>query len=165
MADSTENIEELDIGTIPSQQGENQRVIFEPFGTAVTADEIRARLSTSLYKQLSENSDDTVLRAVNRAEIRASAIFRYLSVPFNLDDTTQREIVLILSIYELHIALGHEEAGREYRILARDMIIAAYGKYPDSEDDSTPAIQAGTLAVQAKEKRRFGSYRHALDLM
>lgn len=165
MADGA-NLYPIDITDIPVQtatgQTENPTTMFEPFGTAITADEIRARLSTSLYKQLSESSDDTTLRAVQRAQIRAGAIFRYLAVQFDLDNKVVREIVLLYTVYELHIALGHEEAGREYRILAKDLIIAAFGKFPDGEDDSVRTVQTGVAVAKPKQHARFTDYRRAL---
>lgn len=167
MADTT-GIEQDDITDIPSQtsgQSENPQLLFEPFGTAIKADEIRDRLSASLYKQLSESNDDTTLRAVIRAQVHAGAVFRFLSVPFNLDDKIVREIVLLYTVYELHIALGHEEAGREYRMLAKNLIIAAYGKFPDSEDDSVRIAQTGVAVACPKKPGRFRDYHHALERM
>lgn len=168
MADGT-NLDPLDISGIPAQtatgQTENPATMFEPFGTAITADEIRSRLSASLYRQLSESSDDTTLRAVSRAEIRAGAIFRYLNVPFNLEEKVVREIVLLYSVYELHIALGHEEAGREYRMLAKDLIIAAFGRFPDGEDSSVRTEQTGVSVARPKKPARFSDYRRALRRM
>ena len=168
MADGT-NLDPLDISGIPAQtatgQTETPATMFEPFGTAITADEIRSRLSASLYRQLSESSDDTTLRAVSRAEIRAGAIFRYLNVPFNLEEKVVREIVLLYSVYELHIALGHEEAGREYRMLAKDLIIAAFGRFPDGEDSSVRTEQTGVSVARPKKPARFSDYRRALRRM
>ena len=168
MADGT-NLDPIDITDIPAQtatgQTENPATMFEPFGTAITADEIRSRLSASLYRQLSESSDDTTLRAVSRAEIRAGAIFRYLNVPFNLEEKVVREIVLLYSVYELHIALGHEEAGREYRMLAKDLIIAAFGRFPDGEDSSVRTEQTGVSVARPKKPARFSDYRRALRRM
>jgi hypothetical protein len=154
-----------DIPTQISEQSENPHIMFEPFGTAIKADEIRDRLSVSLYKQLSESSDDTTLRAVLRAQIHAGAIFRFLNVSFDLDDKVVREIVLLYTVYELHIALGHEEAGREYRILAKNLIIAAYGKFPNATDSSVPLVQVGVAVAKPKKCKRFGSYQKALERM
>ena len=171
MAD-TLGIEELNLESgiedIPTQtpvQAENPALLFEPLGKAIKADEIRNRLSASLYRQLSESSDDTTLRAVSRAQIYAGAIFRFLSVPFNLDDRIVREIVLLYTVYELHIALGHEEAGREYRMLAKNLIIASYGKFPDSEDTSAATVQTGIAVARPNKPRRFGTYSKALERM
>ncbi len=165
-------MEELDIESgiadIPAQtpeREENPALLFEPFGTAIRADEIRDRLSASLYRQLSESSDDTTLRAVSRAQIYAGAIFRFLSVPFNLNDRIVREIVLLYTVYELHIALGHEEAGREYRMLAKNLIIASYGKFPDSEDTSAATVQTGVAVAKPKRPGRFCNYAEALRHM
>jgi hypothetical protein len=127
---------------------------FSPFGETITPEEVAQRLSKNLYDQLSEESDDTVRAAINRASIYIGSVLRRLSVPFNLDDNIVREVVLIYTVYELHIALGHEEAGREYRIKAKDIILAAWGDFPDSE--SAPEKGAAAfVAVPKKRKTRF----------
>ena len=57
------------------------------------------------------------------------------------------------TIYELHIALGHEEAGREYRIQAKNMIIAAYGSFPDSDSQQTAAESGGAVVTSPRNPR------------
>jgi hypothetical protein len=130
-------------------------VTFAPFGTPVTAEEVRKRLSPNLYDQLSEKSEDTVANAVARAEIYVGAILNYLKVRLDLDAPVIREIVLMQTVYELYMALGHEEAGREYRIQAKNTIVAAFGSFPDSDTAApeTPAVAA--VAVPPKTKMRF----------
>jgi hypothetical protein len=132
-----------------------QAVAFTPFGTPITVEEMRKRLSRSLYDQLSEKSDDTVTDAVTRAEIYVGAILNYLGVRLDLDAPVIREIVLMQTVYELHMALGHEEAGREYRIQAKNTIIAAFGSFPDSDTavPERPAVAA--VAVPPRVNRRF----------
>ena len=130
-------------------------VPFAPLGSPVTADEIRARLSESLYEQLSEGKDETVMQAVNRAMIYIGAVLRRFDEPYNLDDKIVRELVLIHTIYELHIALGHEEAGREYRMKARDIILARYGSYPDAEKESDTGPADGAIRVPKDSMRGF----------
>jgi hypothetical protein len=124
---------------------------FTPFGTAITVEEISERLSASLYAQLSENDDSRTMAAVQRAQVYVASVLRRLNVSFNLDNKAVREVVLIHAIYELHIALGHEEAGREYRLKAKDIIIAAWGEFPDT-DNATAAPSA--IAALARPKRR-----------
>jgi hypothetical protein len=53
------------------------------------------------------------------------------------------------------MALGHEEAGREYRIQMRNTVIAAFGPFPDSDTivPERPAVAA--VAVPPKPKARF----------
>jgi hypothetical protein len=132
-----------------------QAVIFAPFGTPITADEVQKRLSRNLYDQLSEKSGDTVTNAVSRAEVYVGAILHYLHVRFNLDAPAVREIVLMQTVYELHMALGHEEAGREYRIQAKNTIVAAFGSFPDSDTAAPERPAVAAVAVPPKAPRRF----------
>ena len=147
-------MDELDITDIPAVKPFPDGAAFSPFGEQVTPDEIRQRLSNNLYIQLSENTDEVTTAAINRAKIYVGAILRRLKVPYDLDDKMVREVVLIHTIYELHIALGHEEAGREYRLKARDIILAAWGEYPDT-DNAAPEKAAAAAVVKPKQKRGF----------
>ena len=143
-------MDELSIAGIPAAKPET--AAFAPFGDPVTPEEVAARLSPNLYRQLSDGSDETVREAITRAGIYAGAVLRRLRVPYDLGDTVVREVVLIHTIYELHIALGHEEAGKEYRIKARDIIRAAWGDFPES--DSPP--ERGAAAAVAVPPKRTG---------
>lgn len=133
-------------------QEKNEAVLFAPLGNPITAEEIRARLSESLYDQLSEGKDETVMQAVSRAQIYIGAVLRRFDAAFNLNDKVVRELVLIHSIYELHIALGHEEAGREYRLKARDIILAAYGSYPDADTQNDSGLPCGAIRVPSETR-------------
>lgn len=119
-------------------------------GTPITANEVQARLSSRLYDQLSEGSSDTVVRASERAVLHVAAIFGRLGLALNLDDPVGREIATLFTIYELHLALGNEEAGREYRLKAKDLIIAAYGEYPEAEKPATESPALGALTIPAR---------------
>jgi hypothetical protein len=130
-------------------------VIFTPFGTPVAAEEIRKRLSRNLYCRHSEKSADTSANAVSRAEIYTGAILKYLRVRFDLDEPVIREIVLMQTVYELHMALGHEEAGREYRTRAKDTITAAFGSFPEGDTAAPEKPVAAAAAVPAKTEGRF----------
>jgi hypothetical protein len=132
-----------------------QAVAFAPFGTPVTVDEVQKRLSRNLYDQLSEKSGDTVTNAVSRAEVYVGAILKYLRVGFDLDAPVIREIVLMQTVYELHMALGHEEAGREYRIQAKNTIVAAFGSFPDGD---TAAPERPAVAAVAVPRIRVGRF-------
>ena len=123
---------------------------FSPFGEPVTPEEVSSRLSENLYTQLSDGSDETVVNAITRAGIYIGSVMRRFRTPFNLDNRVIREVVLIYTIYEMHMALGHEEAGREYRVKARDIIRAEWGDFPDS---SSPP-EKGTAAAVAKPPQR-----------
>ena len=141
-----------DIPSVTPPELEAVMDTFNPLGDPVTPEEVRARLSENLYKQLSDGSDDTVWGAISRAVIYMGTVLRRLSVPYNFNDSVVRECVLIHTIYELHIALGHEEAGKEYRIKARDIIRAAWGDFPEA--DTAP--EKGTAAAVAKPLPRKG---------
>jgi len=146
-------MEELGIENIPSEPpAELEAVLatFNPLGEPVTPVEVAERLSANLYTQLSDGSDNTVWGAISRAVIYVGAVLRRLNVPYDFDNKIMREIVLMYTIYELHIALGHEEAGKEYRIKARDIIRAAWGDFPES--NSPP--EKGTAAAVAKPPKR-----------
>jgi len=127
---------------------------FAPFGEPVTPEEVAGRLSRNLYAQLADGSDDTVRDAITRAQIYAGSVLRRLHIPFNLDDKVVREVVLIHTVYELHIALGHEEAGKEYRVKAKDIIRAAWGDFPEA--DTAP--EKGAAAAVAVPQKRKGAW-------
>jgi len=143
-------MEELGLAGIPAEKPP-LAAAFSPFGEPVTPEEVAMRLSKNLYGQLSEESDDHVLSAIGRAELYVGAVMRRFNATYDLDDKIIREVVLIHTIYELHIALGHEEAGREYRTKARDIILAAWGNFPDSE---TPPRKSAAAAVAVPPKRK-----------
>lgn len=141
----------LEIGGIPAE--DNGKAGFEPFGKEIAVDEVARRLSHNLYIQLSEDSDQFVLDAVERAQIYVGTVLSYLGVTINLDDRLHREIVLMQSIYELHMALGHEEAGREYRLQAKNTIISAFGAFPDSDNQPAARTSAAALVRPAMNPR------------
>lgn len=138
-----------DINDIPSVNPAEKQVIFEPFGEAVTVEEVSKRLSNNLYRQLSEDSDQFVLDAVSRAEVYIGTLLAWKKASFNLDNRTIREIVLMQTLYELHMALGHEEAGREFRTQMKNTFIAAFGSFPDSDNlgkvEQAPATAVAVL--------------------
>jgi hypothetical protein len=147
--------EELPLDGIAAPASSRQAVAFTPFGAPVTPEEVRERLSPNLYDQLSEKSEDTVTGAISRAEIYAGAVLKYLGVRLDLDAPVIREIVLMQTVYELHMALGHEEAGREYRIQAKNTIIAAFGSFPDSDSAAPERPAVAAVAVPPRVNRRF----------
>lgn len=141
-----------EIGNIPPKPVAEE-IPFAPFGTPITAQELKDRLNESLYRTLSDDDDAVTLRAVERAQVYVGSVLSYLGKSLNLDDKVVREIVLMHTIYELHIALGHEEAGREYRIQAKNMIIAAYGSFPDSDSQQTAAESGGAVVTSPRNPR------------
>lgn len=140
------------IDDIPMES--EQEAEFRPFGTPVTADEVAQRLSRNLYVQLSDGDDRTVLDATSRAEVYIGTVLGYLGRTLDLDDRVMREIVLMQTVYELHMALGHEEAGREYRIQAKNTIVAAYGSFPDSDASVRPDPGAAVVRPPENPRRR-----------
>jgi len=143
-------MDELGITDIPVEKP-RETAAFAPFGEPVTPEEVAQRLSQNLYAQLADGSDDTVRDAITRAGVYVGSVLRRLRVPFNLDDKVVREVVLIHTVYELHIALGHEEAGKEYRVKARDIIRAAWGDFPEA-DTAPEKGAAAAVAVPPKRK-------------
>ena len=120
-------------------------------GAAITAAEVQSRLSGRLYDQLSDGDPTTVIRASERAVLHVAAIYSRLGLALNLDDPVSREVALLYTIYELHLSLGNEEAGREYRLKAKDMIIAAYGDYPEAEKPTGEKPAIGAITVPEKK--------------
>jgi hypothetical protein len=127
--------------------------ISEIKGSPIAPAEVASRLSGSLYEQLSDGSDDTVVRASERASIHIAAITARHGKTLDLDNTVMREIVLLMTIYELHMALGHEQAGKEYREKAKDLIIASLGDFPES---GNPVGGQPPLGAIHKPKRPYG---------
>jgi len=144
-------MEELGVTGIPVEKP--QTAAFAPFGEPVTPEEVAQRLSRNLYAQLADGSDDNVRGAITRAQVYAGSVLRRLHVPFDLDDKVVREVVLIHAVYELHIALGHEEAGKEYRVKAKDIIRAAWGDFPEAD---TAPEKGSAAAVAVPQKRKGG---------
>jgi hypothetical protein len=59
------------------------------------------------------------------------------------------------TVYELHMALGHEEAGREYRIQAKNTIVAAFGSFPDNDTAAPERPAVAAVAIPQRVDRRF----------
>ncbi|MGP1587274.1 MAG: hypothetical protein ACTTHG_02905 [Treponemataceae bacterium] len=150
-------MEELSISGIFAKK--NKEVIFEPFGNDITTEEVSDCLSENLYQQLSDGSDEKVISAINRAKIYIGTVLSYLGVSLNLDDKIIRQIVIMQSIYELHLALGHEEAGREYRIQAKNTIIAAYGSFPESDKGRCDISCAAVCSGKKFDNQKFWKAR------
>jgi hypothetical protein len=132
---------------------EQLAITYTSNGSPITAAEVSARLAPSLYAQLADGDDSSVIRAAERATIHIGTIAARHGRPLDLDDTVMREIVLDMTIYELHMKLGHEEAGREYRIKAKDLILAAFGDYPESGSAQDARVPVG--AVKTAHRRIY----------
>lgn len=144
---------EFGLDGIPTQKNAQRQIPFAPFGTPVTTEEVGKRLSNNLYKQLSDGDEDFVESAIARAQVYIGTILSWLKVQFDLDNGTVREIVLMQTVYELHMALGHEEAGREYRTQMKNTVIAAYGSFPDSESNETTKNTAASVITPPPSPR------------
>ncbi len=118
-------------------------------GAEIKPSEVRDRLSASLFEQLRDGSDQTIVKAVNRALIHAQSVFAKGSGTLDLDVVLHREIVLNLTLYELHLALGHEEAGREYRIKARDLFDATLEVDLGAGEDAAPVASVNVPSLPA----------------
>lgn len=137
-----------------------QPVSVSVFGTAITQQEVEKRLSRNLFKQLSDSSESSVPDAINRAQIYVGTILKGFGVRLNLDDDVIREVVLLNSIYELHMALCHAEAGKEYRDRAKDLILVTWGEYRDADRPEAGKVSGGSV-FRAKHS---GKYRRALEM-
>lgn len=126
-------------------------VPFAIAGAPIAPPEIQDRLSANLYAQLSDGDDATVVRAAERATIHVGAIAARLGKTLNLDETVAREIVVLFTIYELHMALGHADAGKEYRMKAKDLIISTFGNFPEA---GTPVEAPQAAAAVVTPARR-----------
>lgn len=144
---------EYGIDDIPAVTPQDKDTDFSPFGRQITADEVSDRLSENLYRQLSDNSEKFVLDAVTRAEVYIGTLLSWKNTSFNLDNRTIREIVLMQTLYELHMALGHEEAGREFRTQMKNTFIAAFGSFPDSDNTTVEQAPAAAVAVPQKNPK------------
>ncbi len=122
---------------------EDEKIVemYKTQGRKIEIKEIRGRLSSAIFEQLRDGSDNTILRAINRALIHADTVFRKLEKTLDLDNSTYREIVLNLTLFELHLALEHPEAGREYRKKAKELLDATL------EVDSGAGEEAAPVAV------------------
>ena len=73
----------------------------------------------------------------------------------------QQEIVLMQTLYELHMALGHEEAGREFRTQMKNTFIAAFGSFPDSDNSGKVEQAPAAQVVVPPRNPNHGKYQWA----
>lgn len=116
----------------------------------VLVSEVQARLSHNLYQQLSDGSEEFVLEAMKRAKVELSSVLDWLNVFLDLEVPVQREAFLHLTVYHLHLALGHEDEGTEYRAMAKSLIANAYGNYPA---ESAPSAPSGGVVLSSVNPR------------
>ncbi len=150
-------MDELPIDDVTSVK---ETVKTDAFGTPVTPLDIESRLEENLYQALSDGNDETVLDRINSAQIYVGAILRNFGVDFNLDDSIIRELVILNTIYEMHLSHGHEEAGKEYRYRAKDIILVTWGDYKDNETQTVSNVQTLTVSTP----RKGSPYRRAFDI-
>ncbi len=130
---------------------EERSVALQVIGSAITAQEIKDRLSSQLYTQLTSDDDAVTTRAAQRAVIHVGTIAARLGKVCNLDDQVIREIVQQWTIYEMHMALGHAEEGKEARLKAKDLIIATFGAYPDNEKETSAPAQVAAVTTEPRK--------------
>lgn len=116
----------------------------------VLVSEVQARLSHNLYQQLSDGSEEFVLEAMKRAKVELSSVLEWLNIFLDLEVPVQREAFLHLTVFHLHLALGHEDEGTEYRAMAKSLIANAYGNYPT---ESTPSAPSGGVVLSSGNPR------------
>lgn len=121
-----------------------------PSVDGVLVSEVQARLSHNLYQQLSDGSEEFVLEAMKRAKVELSSVLDWLNVFLDLEVPVQREAFLHLTVYHLHLALGHEDEGTEYRAMAKSLIANAYGNYPA---ESAPSAPSGGVVLSSVNPR------------
>lgn len=149
-------MEELDISGLYVH---NEPISTNAIGTPITSAEVADRLNDNLYTQLSDDDDNTTLERIKSAEIYVGSILRKFGVKFDLDVDVIREIVVLNTIYEMHIAHGHEEAGREYRSRAKDIILVTWGDFKDSENSTSAKLPTGAVVVSKPSR-----YSHAFQI-
>lgn len=128
-----------------------------PSVDGVLVSEVAARLSHNLYQQLSDGSEEFVCHAMRRAKVELEAVLSWIGVSIDLDVPVQREAFLHLTVYQLHLALGHEDEGAEYRAMAKSLIANAYGNYPAD----TPATAPSSGVVLGNPSPRHGQLSRA----
>ncbi len=116
--------------------------------------EVAARLGHNLYEQLSDGSEEFVLEALRRAKVELDSVLGWLGVPVDSAVPVQREALLYLAVYQLHLALGHEDEGNEFRRMAERLVASRYGSYPgDGENSSSAGIAAGVVVAPPASPR------------
>lgn len=138
---------------------EEEPLPIPPSVDGVFPSEVAARLSHNLYEQLSDGSEDFVIEALKRARIELGSVLEWLAVQVNLDVPAQREALLNLAIYHLHLALGHEDEGAEFRNMAKVLISNAYGSYPSSTEGSSNSATAGVVVAPPSNPRSSATWR------
>jgi hypothetical protein len=131
----------------------NQATSTAIIGTPITASELKTKITDHTYAMLTDADDDNGSRAIESAEVQAGAIMAKFGRPLDRDNQVDRDVIILLAIWELFLRVGQAGAGREYRIKAKDLIIAAYGEFPDSQKPDTTRVVAGS--VFRPERKEF----------
>lgn len=166
--------DQLDAGLPPDEELPPNDVIFDssaeeedsplppppPSVDGVFPSEVRARLSHNLYEQLSDGSEEFVLEALRRAKVELDSVLGWLGVPVDSAVPVQREALLYLAVYHLHLALGHEDEGSEFRRMAQLLVSNHYGSYPASgEEPASGGIAAGVVVAPPASPRSAQLHR------
>ncbi len=102
-----------------------------------------------LYGELT-NGDDTVTETcIRNGVIRTKSLLQVVGKKFIPGLPLHRQIVRLLTIYEMYIYNGDEKGGHEYLVTATDLISDNYGSV---ESARTQGVPAGAI-VKPNRKR------------
>lgn len=141
------------LGVGPSADGRPLATSYQVVGTPVTAADIQAKLIPHLYNDLSNGDNTTVEQAIGSARVHVGTVFARLGRPLNLDLEVDREVLIRWTCYEMFLRVGHETGGREYRVSAKDLVIASYGSWPETDRPQEGAVPA--MAVTRAKTRQW----------
>lgn len=162
------------MGLPPDEELPPEDVIFDPSAEGelpilpptppsvdgVFPSEVRARLGHNLYEQLSDGSEDFVLEALRRAKVELDSVLGWLGVPVDSAVPVQREALLYLAVHQLHLALGHEEEGNEFRGMAQLLVSSHYGSYPATgQEAAAGGIATGVVVAPPASPRSARLHR------
>ncbi len=115
----------------------------------LTPGSIQAVISPKLYGELT-NGDDTVTETcIRNGVIRTKSLLQVVGKKFIPGLPLHRQIVRLLTIYEMYIYNGDEKGGHEYLVTATDLISDNYGSV---ESARTQGVPAGAI-VKPNRKR------------
>lgn len=143
-----------DLLNTPSTKSSSATTTATVIGSPVLPTEVKSSLTGTLYDQLCNRNDAVAVAAIARACVHLSAIYARLKTSLNLDVASTRQTVIMWAIYELYMATGREEAGREWRIKAKDLIVASLGSYPEAAQQQEGRYPIGAVQVPSRRDRR-----------
>jgi len=135
-----------------TESTESQSVAPSTSGTALVLSDISGRLQPALYASLRDGNDDNVTKACTRGTLMAASLMSRSGISLDLDNLGHREIACQYSIYELFLALGIKDAGKEYREKGKNLIVALGGTIPESANPESVRTPVMALARPGKLK-------------